>query len=97
DWNFSGACAALTNFLPTSGQVTGNATVVGGALTYILQPYTAVNDLRIPATGAGVGSGTLTVTTPTSASKLFLLYAVGNGPITSGITVTVNFTDATSQ
>ncbi|MEO8770110.1 MAG: GEVED domain-containing protein, partial [Ferruginibacter sp.] len=97
DWNFSGACTALTNFMPTSGQVTANASVVGGALTYILQPYTANNDLRIPATGAGVGSGTLTLATPTTASKLFLLYAVGNGPITSGITVTITFTDASTQ
>ncbi len=97
DWNFSGACTALTNFMPVSGQVTGNATVVGGPLTYILQPYNANNALRIPATGGGPGSGTLTLTTPTSATKLFLLYIVGNGPITSGVTVTVNFTDATTQ
>ncbi|MFT3911262.1 MAG: T9SS type A sorting domain-containing protein [Ferruginibacter sp.] len=97
DWNFSGACTALTNFMPVSGQVTGNATIVGGALTYILQPYNTNNALRIPTTGGGAGSGTLTLTTPTSASKIFLLYIVGNGPITGGVTVTVNFTDATSQ
>ncbi len=98
DWNFSGVCTALTNFMPASGTINANSTVAPG-LTYILQPYSANNALRIPATatGGGTGSGTVTLTTPTTASKIFLLYIVGNGPITSGVTATVNFTDATTQ
>ncbi|MBS1744113.1 MAG: hypothetical protein JST81_13860, partial [Bacteroidetes bacterium] len=96
DWNFTGSCSALSFFMPTSGTVNANSTIASG-LVYNLQPYNANNDLRIPATGSGAGSGTLTLVTPVSASKLFLLYGVGNGPITAGINVTVTFTDLSTQ
>ncbi|MFT3911087.1 MAG: T9SS type A sorting domain-containing protein [Ferruginibacter sp.] len=96
DWNFNGSCAALTFFMPVSGTVNANSTVASG-LVYTLQPYNANNDLRIPLSGSGTGSGTLTLVTPVSASKLFLLYGIGNGPITSGLNVTVTFTDASTQ
>ncbi|MEP7264286.1 MAG: hypothetical protein ABI772_07310, partial [Bacteroidota bacterium] len=97
DWNYTGACAALTNFMPVSGTVNANATVASG-LVYTLQPYSGVNDLRIPATGSGTtGTGTLTLVTPTKAATLYLLCTAGGANITSGITVTVTFADASTQ
>lgn len=97
NWNFTGACTALSFYMPVSGTVPANSTVANG-LVYTLQPYSGLNDLRVPATGSGTtGTGVLTLVTPTQAASLYLLYTGGNGPITSGITVTVTFTDASTQ
>lgn len=94
-YQYNATCAlATTNLAPANNQV--NSTAVPG-LTYVLQPYNGNNALRVPATAATAGSGTLTVTTPISAGAIYLLSVSGGGPITNGITITITFTDATTQ
>lgn len=94
-YQYNNTCAlATTNILPANNQITSSA--VPG-LVYQLQPYSGNNALRVPATGRLAGSGMLTLTTPVSAGALYLLCVAGGGQIVSGITVTVTFTDATTQ
>lgn len=94
-YQYNSTCA-----LPTAGIMPANnqlASLTSVGLTYVLQSYTGNNALRLPAavsgTGVGTGTGTLTVTTPVTAGTLYLLAVAGGGAISSGITVTVNFTD----
>src|SRR5688572_7380034 len=79
-----------TRGLPTSGLITTVVAATPG-LTYQLAPYTANNSLRIN----GVGTGTLTFTTPTAGDKVYVLATSGSG--TSIATITVTFTDNTTQ
>src|SRR5688572_29804648 len=94
--NFSLASANFVNpsnqsptlGLPNTGLINSAATP---GLTFQMASYTGNNALRIPATG----TGTLTFSTPTAADKVYVLALSGNG--ISTVTITVNFTDATTQ
>src|SRR5688572_23226062 len=78
--------------LPNNGLITSAVTTTPG-LTFQLAPYTGNNVLRV----AGNTSGTLTFTTPISATDLYVLLTPVNYSGTMPVTFTVNFTDATSQ
>ncbi len=78
---------APTTFLPTN-RIVNSAALPG--LPFQLEPYSGNNSLKI----AGGSSGTLTLSSPISASQVCVLAATGYPSTT---TVTVNFTDATTQ
>ncbi len=75
------------SFLPANGIINSAATA---GLPFQLAPYSGNNSLRV----VGGTSGTLTLNTPQSASQVCVLATTGYPSTT---TVTVNFTDATSQ
>ena len=89
-----GLGAPTTGILPASGLISSTAAV---GLTYTLQGYSSNNALRVPLSGTGIGNATLTPVTPFQSSNLYLLSVSGGGAITSGVTVTVTFSDATTQ
>lgn len=94
-YQYNATCAlANANILPANNLIPSSA--VPG-LNYVLQPYNQNNALRVPATGVLAGNGKLFLNTPTSAGAIYLLCVSGGGAITSGVTVTVKFTDSTSQ
>lgn len=85
--------AAPTRFLPATGIVTSALTT---GLTYQLASYSANNSLRLPLTGLGTAaSGTLTFSTPRTASVVYVLATSGGG--ISNVTPTITFTDGTTQ
>ncbi len=84
----SGVCVTGATGLPGSRLI--NSITTPG-LTYSLQPYNVNNSLRLP----NGSSGTLTLTTPVSASNIYLLALGGSGAAT--ITATITFTDLTTQ
>lgn len=85
--------ASPTTGLPNTGAITGVATP---AINYQLEPYTANNSLKIPMTGTtGVGTGTLTFAQPRAADQLYILATSGSNAST--VTITVTFTDASTQ
>lgn len=92
----SGICASGATALPASLSITSTNTTNNTGITYTLQSYgngTATNN-NVLQMANGV-SGTLTLTTPISAAKLYLVCLGGSGA--SSFTAVVNFTDATSQ
>lgn len=92
----SGICASGVTALPASQTITSTNTTNNTGITYTLQSYgngTATNN-NVLQMANGV-TGTLTLTTPISASKLYLVCLGGSGA--SSFTAVVNFTDATSQ
>lgn len=95
--DFNPAGTTPTSFMPTNNTVTV-AAVPG--LSFNLQPYSGNNALRVPASATPtVLTGTLTMTTPFSASQLYLLVTAGDAasPNTAVTTDTVFFTDGTHQ
>ncbi len=82
--------ASPTTALPNSGTITSAVTSTPG-VTYQLAPYTGNNSLRI----AAPGTGTLTFSQPRAADQLYILATSGSG--ISVVTITVNFTDASTQ
>ncbi|RYZ54476.1 MAG: hypothetical protein EOP49_05085, partial [Sphingobacteriales bacterium] len=91
DYNYNGSCPAIVSpfFLPSSGVL---ASPITTGLTYQLASYSGPNNLRLLT---GANTGTVTFATPTAAGQLFLLATSGANPST--ITVTVNFSDGSSQ
>jgi hypothetical protein len=92
----SGICASGATALPATNTVTSTNVTNNTGITYTLQSYgngTATNN-NVLQMANGV-TGTLTLITPISASKLFLVCLGGSGA--SSFTAVVNFTDATSQ
>jgi hypothetical protein len=92
----SGICASGVTALPASLSITSTNTTNNTGITYTLQSYgngTTLNNNVLQM--ANAVSGTLTLTTPISAAKLFLVCLGGSGAST--FTAVVNFTDATSQ
>lgn len=81
-------CATGTLALPTNNTINSLTTV---GLTYLLQPYTAVNSLRL----TNGSLGTLTLVNPVAAGNIYLLATGGSGACS--ITATINFTDLTTQ
>jgi hypothetical protein len=86
--DFNPLGALPTAYLPPSGMVYSAAT---SGVTFQLASYTTNNSLRLTATN----SGTLTFSTTQSASDVYLLGVSGSGASTA--TITVTFTDATTQ
>ena len=84
----AGVCASGTTAMPANNTI--NSLTTPG-LSYLLQPYNANNSLRL-TTGT---SGTLTLSTPTSATNIYFLALGGSGAC--AITATVNFSDGTTQ
>jgi hypothetical protein len=83
-----GGVAPLRALSP-SGLINSVATA---GLSFQLAPYTAANSLRLAVNNS---PRTLNFVTPLPASQVYVLGATGSGQGT--ITITVNFTDATSQ
>jgi hypothetical protein len=91
DFQVNSSSTPLTYGLPIDGIVNSVVTTTPG-LTYKLASYSANNSLRLASQN---DSGTLTFSSPMPAFKLYMLATSGSGAST--VTVTVNFTDATSQ
>lgn len=91
DFKLNSGSADLTYGLPINGHFTS---VVASTpnLPYQLANYTGNNSLRLDGT---TPSGTLTLATPISAYKLFVLATSGSG--SSTVDITVNFSDSTTQ
>ncbi|MFA6057633.1 MAG: T9SS type A sorting domain-containing protein [Taibaiella sp.] len=92
----SGICASGATALPATNTVTSTNVTNNTGITYTLQSYgngTATNNNVLQM--AYNATGTLTLTTPVSAAKLYLVCLGGSGA--SSFTAVVNFTDATSQ
>ncbi|MDO7873180.1 T9SS type A sorting domain-containing protein [Hymenobacter sp. ASUV-10] len=84
------AGASPTVYLPATGLVTSvNSSTPG--LAFQLAPYTGDNSLRIQ----GVGTGSLALGSPRRAQDVYVLAVSGNQAST--VTMTVNFTDNTSE
>jgi len=87
---------AATNGI--GGGIVNNGAFVSGTRTYQMNPYTASNALYLSANGNVANSsatGTLTLATPASYSKLSILaFGTENN---STVIVTLNFTDGTSS
>ncbi|MDO7847189.1 GEVED domain-containing protein [Hymenobacter sp. M29] len=101
--NPSNAANGATNKIPNNGLITSIAAGTTG-LTYQLASYGANNVLRVPATGntgggtgTGADAGTITFATPSAASTVYVLATGGGGAITNGMTVTITFSDGTTQ
>jgi hypothetical protein len=103
DGNGTGYCLMAQNYVGPAGQTpstTNPALPNGGlfnsqlnsALPFQLASYSANNTLRL--TGANA-TGTLTFVTPQPAGELYILGTSGNA--TSGLTITVNFSDGSTQ
>jgi hypothetical protein len=101
--NPSNAANGAANKLPNNGLITSIATGTTG-LTFQLAGYAANNVLRVPATGntgggtgTGADAGTISFATPAPASTVYVLATGGGGAITNGVTVTITFSDNTTQ
>ncbi|RZK19829.1 MAG: hypothetical protein EOO56_13540, partial [Hymenobacter sp.] len=81
--------AATYPALEASGLITS---VLNSAITYQLASYSANNALRLYGAAA---TGTLSLATPGPAAELYIIGTSGNAA--SVLTVTVNFSDGTTQ
>lgn len=91
DFQLTSTSTPITYGLPANGII--NSVVAGTpGLSYVLGNLSGNNSLRLAATG---DSGTLAFTTPKAAFTLYMLSTSGSG--VSTVSVTVNFTDGTSQ
>lgn len=82
---------AITYGVPIDGIINSAVTSTPG-LSYQLGNLSTVNSLKLSNTNL---TGTMVFTTPKAATKLYMLSTSGSAAST--LTVTVNFTDATSQ
>jgi hypothetical protein len=83
------ALGTPTYYLPNNGVINSAAT---GGVSFQLAAASVNNSLRLPAVNA---SGILTLATPQPAGTIYLLATSGSGAST--LTITVKFTDSTSQ
>ncbi len=91
DFQLSPTSTPLTYGVPANGVI--NSIVSGTpGLTYQLANLSANNSLKLATAG---DNGTLVFTTPKAATKLYMLATSGSG--TSVVSVTVTFTDNTTQ
>lgn len=82
---------AITYGVPIDG-IINSAVISTPGLSYQLGNLSTVNSLKLSNTNL---TGTMVFTTPKAATKLYMLSTSGSAAST--LTVTVNFTDATSQ
>lgn len=87
--DFSPAGTTPTRYLPTGGLVTSAAT---SGLTFQLASYSGSNSLRLASQNT---SGTLTLSTATSAGEVYVVGTSGGGASVCDIVVT--FTDNSTQ
>jgi hypothetical protein len=91
DFQLTSSSTPITYGIPTNGII--NSVVAGTpGLSYQLGSLSANNSLRLAGSGE---SGTLIFGTPKAAFKLYMLSTSGSG--TSTVSVTVNFSDNTTQ
>lgn len=91
DFQLTSTSAALTYGLPANGLITSLVAAPAG-LTYQLASYSSPNSLRLQNAN---DAGTLVFTSPLAAVNLYMLATSGSGAST--VSVTVNFSDNTSQ
>jgi trimeric autotransporter adhesin len=91
DFQLTSSSAAITYGIPVNGLISSAVAATPG-LSYQLASLSANNSLRLTAVN---DTGTLTFTTPTAATKLYMLAVSGSGAST--VTAVVNFSDGTSQ
>ncbi|WP_313808046.1 T9SS type A sorting domain-containing protein [Flavobacterium sp.] len=91
DFQLTSGSATLTYGLPISGLI-NSAVASPSGLSYQLASYSSDNALRLQDLN---DAGTLQFTTPLAAVNLYMLATGGSGACT--VSVTVNFTDATTQ
>lgn len=89
-WQLNSTSTGITTGLPADGVVNSAVTTTPG-LQYQLANYSSNNDLRL----TGSNNGTLTLQTPVAAQTLYILAVTGSG--SSTMTVTINFSDGTTQ
>jgi hypothetical protein len=88
-------CGNDANTLPASGTITSTNTTTNTGIEYTLQPYgTASSNSNNALVLAYNQSGTLTLTTPTSAATLYIVAMGGSG--STNYSAVINFTDGTS-
>ncbi len=86
--DFNPAGTTPTRYMPNGGLINSVAT---SGLSFQLASYSASNSLRL----APVSTDSLRFVTPTAATEVYVLASSGSG--TSSLTMTVNFTDGTTQ
>ncbi|WP_185287666.1 T9SS type A sorting domain-containing protein [Chryseobacterium lactis] len=91
DFQLTASSTPLTYGIPTNG-IINSAVASTPGLSYQLGNLSANNSLKLPVTG---NSGTLVFATPMAAFKLYMLSTSGSGA--SVVSVTLNFTDNTTQ
>lgn len=91
DFQLTASSTPITYGIPTNGVINSIVTATPG-LSYQLGGLSANNSLRLAAVN---DSGILTFTTPKAATKLYMLSTSGSGGST--VSVTVNFSDGTTQ
>lgn len=91
DFQLTASSTPITYGIPVNGTINSIVTTTPG-LSYQLGSLSANNSLRLAAIN---DSGILTFTTPKAATKLYMLSTSGSGGST--VSVTVNFSDGTSQ
>ncbi|MBW3522575.1 T9SS type A sorting domain-containing protein [Chryseobacterium sp. NKUCC03_KSP] len=91
DFQLTASSTPITYGIPVNGTINSIVTATPG-LGYQLESLSANNSLRLAAVN---DSGILTFTTPKAATKLYMLSTSGSGGST--VSVTVNFSDGTSQ
>lgn len=89
-WQSSSSATGITTGLPSDGLINSAVTTTSG-LQYQLADYSSNNSLRLTSTN----NGTLDLQTPVSAQTLYILAVTGSG--SSTMTVTINFSDGTTQ
>ncbi|HET8573343.1 MAG TPA: T9SS type A sorting domain-containing protein [Edaphocola sp.] len=87
-WQSSSSATGITTGLPADGIV--NSALTTG-LQFQLADYSSNNSLRL----TGSNNGTLDLQTPVAAQTLYILAVTGSG--SSTMTVTINFSDGTTQ
>ncbi|GAB0155519.1 hypothetical protein CHRYSEOSP005_07800 [Chryseobacterium sp. Alg-005] len=91
DFQLTSTSAPITFGIPVDGIINSVVASTPG-LSYTLGNLSGNNSLRLAAAN---DSGTLTFTVPKAATKLYMLSTSGSGGST--VSVTVNFSDGTSQ
>ena len=91
DFQLTASSTPITYGMPVNGTINSIVTTTPG-LSYQLGSLSTNNSLRLAAVN---DSGILTFTTPKAATKLYMLSTSGSGGST--VSVTVNFSDGTSQ
>jgi hypothetical protein len=91
DFQLNSSSVPLTYGLPIDGTVNSVVATTPG-LSYKLADYSGNNSLKLSNQN---DSGTLVLSTPTAAFKLYMLATSGSGAST--VSVVVNFTDNSSQ
>lgn len=99
-FKYSSSSALPTCFMPTNNLAASTRTA---GLTYQLQSYSGLNALTLDnnstsyTTSPFPNTGALTLSTPASYSKLFVLYETVLNTPTMFVDAVVTFTDATTQ